>query len=373
MTTREYWLDLMLRIAEPVLTALEERRLESDFPTDFRPSRSDYRGLEAFGRTMCGIAPWLELEGLIGEEGEAQSRLRRKARAAIAAATDPDSPDFLNFCRGGQPLVDAAFLAHGIIRAPRELWAKLDPAAQANLAAALKSSRSITPCDNNWLLFSAMVEAALSLMGETVEFDKVDRAVSRFAEEWYAGDGTYGDGPQFHWDYYNSFVIQPMYIDVLRTFSEKYGDLLPEALRRAQRYAAVQERMIAPDGTYIVVGRSVCYRFGAFQHLAQAVLQGFLPEGLSPAQVRCALTAVLRRCDDGKMIGDDGWLVPGVLGRQPSLAEDYINRGSLYLCSAVFLPLGLAPDDPFWAGEDEPWTQRRIWSGEDLPCDHALY
>jgi hypothetical protein len=32
-------------------------------------------------------------------------------------------------------------------------------------------------------------------------------------ETWYKGDGFYGDGPDFHWDYYNSFVIQPMLLE----------------------------------------------------------------------------------------------------------------------------------------------------------------
>jgi hypothetical protein len=26
-------------------------------------------------------------------------------------------------------------------------------------------------------------------------------------EQWYRGDGIYGDGPEFDWDYYNSFVM----------------------------------------------------------------------------------------------------------------------------------------------------------------------
>ena len=32
---------------------------------------------------------------------------------------------------------------------------------------------------------------------------------------WYIGDGLNGDGPEFHWDYYNSFVIQPMFVEAL--------------------------------------------------------------------------------------------------------------------------------------------------------------
>ena len=54
------------------------------------------------------------------------------------------------------------------------------------------------------------------------------------------------------------------------------------------------------------------------------------------------------------------------------MGEGYINTGSLYLCSAVFLPLGLAPEDAFWSAPDEPWTSVKLWSGDDLPCEHAL-
>ena len=320
---------------------------------------------------MCGIAPWLEISGLTGEEAEHQARLRRLAREAIDSATDPESPDFLDFTTQGQPLVDAAFLAHGIVRAPTELWEKLEPRVKTNLKAALISTRIITPCDNNWLLFAAMVEAALHLMGEDIVFMRVYNAVAAFSDKYYLGDGTYGDGAPYHLDYYNSFVIHPMYIDTIRTF-ERYADLLPEALLRGKRYAVIQERMIAPDGTYIIVGRSICYRFGAFQLLSQTVLQNFVPDELSLGQIRCALTAVLKKCDEGGMFDCDGWLRPGVYGHQPGLAEGYINIGSLYLCSAVFLVMGLAPDDPFWTSDDEPWTNVKIWSGVDMPADHAL-
>ena len=39
---------------------------------------------------------------------------------------------------------------------------------------------------------------------------------------------------------------------------------------RAARYAAVLERMIAPDGSFPALGRSIVYRCGAFHALAQA-------------------------------------------------------------------------------------------------------
>ena len=62
-----------------------------------------------------------------------------------------------------------------------------------------------------------------------------------------------------------------------------------------QRYASFQERYISPEGTYPVFGRSSTYRVGAFQPLAKLALDDALPKDVSPAQVRCALTAVMKR------------------------------------------------------------------------------
>jgi hypothetical protein len=72
------------------------------------------------------------------------------------------------------------------------------------------------------------------------------------------------------------------------------------------------------------------------------------------------------------MFDGDGWLRIGVFGHQPRMGEYYISTGSLYLCSAVFLPLGLAESALFWQGQDLPWTQKRIWAGEDTACRHVI-
>ena len=68
----------------------------------------------------------------------------------------------------------------------------------------------------------------------------------------------------------------------------------------------------------------------------------------------------------------NGWLQIGFAGHQPAIGESYISTGSLYLCSQAFIMLGLPPADPFWTGDDIPWTSKRIWAGEDSPVDQAL-
>ena len=373
---RKEWLDAMLRIVSPVLHALEKEELHTSMPLDFHGERADFAPLEAFGRSMLGLAPWLEAKIPDGEEKKRQEAWRETALRCIDKATDPASADFMIFSSGGQPLVDTAFLCHALVRAPGQLAGRLPERVRRNLAQALRSSRQITAGSSNWLFFTAMVEAGLYVLGEE-DYDKMRIAYAlRTFDGWYQGDGVYGDGEMFHWDYYNSFVIQPMYVDLLELFgdsAEEYRPLKEKVAVRAARYASVLERMIAPDGSFPVIGRSICYRFGAFQMLSQAALQHRLEDGLSPAGVRCALTAVLRRCLENRdMFDENGWLRPGVYGYQPELAEGYINVGSLYLCSAVFLPLGLPAEDPFWSGEDEDWSSRRVWSGGHIAIDHAV-
>ena len=377
---RKYWVDSLTAIARPVLEHLARRELKAAMPVECAAGRESDRAhfshLEAFARTMTGLAPWLETPAEDPEEEQLRRRFAELARQGLDAATDPESPDYLNFSYEYQPIVDAAFLAHAILRAPGELWDKLELRVRQNVAAALKQTRTRKPFFCNWLLFSAMIETALRHMGEE-DWDpmRIDYAL-RQHEQWYAGDGSYGDGPEFHWDYYNSFVIQPMLVDIIRyagSASNEWTAMAPAIQRRAVRYGEILERFIAPDGTFPPIGRSLAYRFGAMQHLSQMALQHTLPAGVYPAQVRCALTAVIRRTLAVPGTFDEGgWLRIGFTGSQPDVAEGYISTGSLYLCSAVFLPLGLPAGDEFWSGEPREWTSARMWSGQPAVSDHAL-
>ncbi len=143
--------------------------------------------------------------------------------------------------------------------------------------------------------------------------------------------------------------------------------------QRSQRYAEILERQISPEGTFPPVGRSLAYRCGAFQLLAQLALQHRLPAALPPAQVRAALNAVIRRTlDANNTFNNNGWLTIGFCGHQPSVGESYISTGSVYLCTVAFLPLGLAASDPFWSDKDLPWTSKKAFGGEAFQIDHAL-
>jgi hypothetical protein len=374
---RDYWIGVMRRLADPVLTNLANGTLKARMPVEQAAgaNRAPVTHLEAIGRLLAGMAPWLELPADDTPEGRARTQYADLARRAIASAANPSSPDFLNFTRDRQPLVDAAFLGEALLRAPHTLVDSLDATTKRNLIAALESTRVIVPNYNNWLLFTATVEAALKRLGASWDRLRVDYAI-RQHQQWYKGDGIYGDGPEFHWDYYNSFVIHPMMLDVLGECAGEqaaWKDLLPIEEQRARRYAAIQERLIAPDGSFPAIGRSIAYRCGAFHLLAQAALRHALPEEVSPAQVRGALTAVIKRSIEAPGTFDaSGWLQIGFCGHQPGAGETYISTGSLYLCTVGLLPLGLPASDTFWTAPTQKWTSAKAWSGEAFPIDHSF-
>ena len=380
LNDRQFWLQEMDKMARPILFNLAENKLKDKMPValaeniDNAVNRTSVSYLEAFGRTLCGIAPWLNLEGGPKEEITLRNQYRQWTLKAIANAVNPASKDYLKW-DGGQPLVDASFVAFGLIRCPW-LWQNLDATARQQVITSFKTTRNIVPVYSNWILFSGMIEAFFCKYD--MEYDKVriEFAIRQFAHHWYVGDGLFSDGINFHMDYYNSFVIHPYLatiVQIINDRSKTYEWYAPKLSVINKRYAEIQERNINTDGSFPVVGRSIVYRSGAFHHLADMALKKQLPVSLKPSQVRAALTAIIKKTLNAPgTYNNEGWLDIGLYGTQPGLADFYITTGSLYLASVIFLPLGLPDTDEFWSASAEPWTSVKVWSGQNAAADHAM-
>ncbi len=383
MTDREKWADLAYRIAAPVLENMSRGELQKNMDLELSP---DWDGrdpkvtyMECFGRLMAGITPWLALPDDDTAEGAKRKQLREWAIASYKNAVDPESPDCLLWDGSHpQPLVDAAYLAESFMRAPEATWQQLDSVTQRRYLDCFKGLRRHRPAYNNWLLFRGLIEAFIL----TVEPESADNfiftTVGRKIDEWYLGDGMYGDGPELALDNYNSYVIHPMYIEMLeavennRTPSTRWVSNIPSelAVKRMQHYNQFVERLISPEGTYPAFGRSVVYRLGVFQTLAMSAWKYGWPSGLTNGSVRSALTRVMENmfADPGNFT-PNGYLALGYAGHQPNLSNSYTNNGSLYITSTMFMPLGLPADHPFWTDPAEEWTQQRAWSGKPFPID----
>ncbi len=381
-TDRKFWTDLAYQTARPVLENMSKGELKKNMRVEVSPNwdgrSKDVTYMEAFGRLMAGIAPWLALPDDDTPEGKQRTQLREWALKSYAHAVDPASPDYLAWKGHGQALVDAAFIANSFLRAPEQLWEPLDETTKKRYIEEFQGLRRYTPVYSNWLLFIAMTETFLMSVGAEYDIYRVDIGLRKIGE-WYVGDGWYSDGTHFAFDYYNSFVIQPMYVEILQAFQKskkapRISDkTVGTAVTRMRRFSTILERFISPEGSFPPVGRSMTYRMGVFQALSLTALQGNLPADLSEGQVRSGLTATMKRMfsHEGNF-NQDGYLQLGFVGHQPGLADVYTNNGSLYMTSLVFLPLGLPATDSFWTSKAEDWTQKKAWNGQPIPKDHAI-
>ncbi len=378
---RAYWADMAYRMAAPILSNMAENKLKANMLVEVSPNwdgrSKDVTYMEAFGRLMAGIAPWISLPDDGTAESARRAQLREWALKSYANAVNPESPDYLGWRGHGQALVDAAYIAESFLRGYDSLWMPLDDVTKQRYFEEFSQLRRVDPPYTNWVLFSSVIESFLAKAGAPCDEYRINSAI-RKVEEWYAGDGWYADGPYFTFDYYSSYVFHPMYLETLQAMKDSgrytrihYGKYYDRAFKRAQKFSIVLERLISPEGTFPVFGRSIPYRMATMQPLALMAWYDKLPAGLTPGQVRSALTAVMHRMYDGKENFNEGdYLTIGFAGRQPNVADWYTNNGSLYMTSLAFLPLGLPSTHPFWTDADQDWTSRKAWSGKPFPKDH---
>ena len=97
---RKLWLGYLDKLVRPVLSNLAQNQLKEKMPVelsktvDNKESRLQSSYLEAFGRTLSGVAPWLELEGGNAEEVKLRDQYRQWTLKAIANAVNPSAKDY---------------------------------------------------------------------------------------------------------------------------------------------------------------------------------------------------------------------------------------------------------------------------------------
>ncbi|WP_051452027.1 DUF2264 domain-containing protein [Actinospica robiniae] len=259
-----------------------------------------------------------------------------------------------------QPIVEAANLAFGLALCREQFWDRLDEGTRERLTDWLAHHAALRAWDNNWLLFTAVIEAFLASVGVDVPGGHMDEDVER-VESWYLADGWYNDGPPSgnrNIDHYNSWVIHPF----LWQWYRLRGDAADPGrrarmLERLGEFAGNYARTFAPDGAPLHQGRSLTYRTAVLAGLWTASLAEVSP--LSPACTRRLCTATRRHFEAFGVSGAEapslGWRAAHF---EPSL-QVYSGPGSPYFAGIGFLGLAAGPEHPLWAapeddGEPEP-------------------
>jgi hypothetical protein len=264
---------------------------------------------------------------------------------------DPDGwPPIGSHGPGGQPMVESASVALGLLTARRWTWDQLDGAAQDRLEEWLRGALRNEPAPNNWYLFPMTVAAFLDEAGrgdaETAR--ALDRAHD-LLEGWYRGDGWYSDGDGRAFDHYIGWAMHfyPVLVAHLRGDTAQLERLGPRLREFLTSFAATFD----VNGAPLYQGRSLTYRTATLSAVALGEVVGWTP--LSPGQTRRILSAGLRYfLDRGALT--DGILSRGWHGPHEATLQTYSGPASPYWASKGFVGLLLPGSAPLWTAPEEP-------------------
>lgn len=333
-----------------------------------RPSGAGIRsdGIEGFARSFLIAAPLLS-----GREDDPHDHAGWYARG-LAAAMEPAGPDHWGRGRSvstnerwngtPQPIVEAANLAFGLAISRASVWDRLDEKLRDQVADWLAHHATRHGSDNNWLLFTAVIEAFLRSASYDVPGGHAQPDVDR-VETWYLGDGWYNDGPIStvtghgnRVDHYNSWVIQT-FLWQWYELTEQPAERRELFLSRLGEFADSYALLFAADGSPLHQGRSLTYR--------QAVLGGLWAAGLagvgseSAGATRRLASGVLRHFTD-LGVGVEGAPTLGYSDREfLPMCQVYSGPGSPYFAGMGFLGLAAPADHPLWTEPEEPQPTER--------------
>jgi hypothetical protein len=381
---REKWINIMIKIISPIIDNLSNNLLKQNWKVEYSPKwdgrNKDVAYLEAFGRLLWGITPWLILPDDNTNETILRKSIKEKIMKCIKNGFNNKSNDYFINPHESQNLVDCAYIAQSFIKGKNILWDPLDNNTKESIINVFKNLKKHYKLHNNWILFTAMIETFFIIINNDPDYFKIQIAIEKI-DKWYVGDGWYKDGENFHMDYYNSYVIHSMLIDICgvlknninKNISSEYKQKYELFLERMHRYSEFLERIISVDGSFPPIGRSITYRTAVFQSLSHTVLIGRISNKLTYGQIKGGLNAVINNFFNGNQNFDNnGYLVLGFNGHQPEIADVYSNSGSMYICTTIFLPLGLPNTHEFWNCEISDWTQKKALKGLSFTNDHYI-
>ena len=350
--TRAHW----AAHADRMLAALDPYRSPGlarvDLPGPASRYGPDSDGLEGFARSflLAGFR-------IAGERGAGQAALIERYAAGLAAGTDPRHPErWPRPDRLGQAKVEAASIALILQLTRPWLWDALDDGVRERTVDWLATVVGQPYPPINWVWFRIVVESFLREAGgpwstADIEEDLAVHATLRRPGGWLS-DGA----DERAYDHYTGWALH-LYPLLWTELFDVTGSLCPRELR--DRWAADlghylrdAVRLLGADGSPLLQGRSLIYRFAAAAPFWAAAFTGV--DALPPGLLRRAASGVLRHFADHGAPDGRGLLTIGWHHAWPAMRQSYSGPGSPYWAAKGLLGLALPADHPVWTAREEP-------------------
>ncbi len=357
--TRDEWLDYADRLLDSARTYASPGHGRVQFPGAEGGYGRAVDGLEGFARTflLAGFR-------LVGADGEGLEELAAFYRRGLATGVDPDAEDrWVRMDEHAQAKVEAASIALVLDMTRPWIWERLDGLTQRRLIdylAPVVGDASYPR--SNWLWFRVVVETFLRSVGGPWSAADIAEDLALY-DDLVREDGWVSDGFERAYDHYVGWAmhVYPVLWARMQGADELAGERTTADVLRLDRFLQDAVALVGADGSPLIQGRSLIYRFAA----AAPFWVGVLAEvpSVPLGQLRRAANAVVAHFHDAGVPGTDAALTVGWHHEWRDLAQSYSGPGSPYWAVKGLIGVSIPADHPVWTAETAPLP---IEVGDDL-------
>lgn len=347
--TRAHWAALADRVLLSARRYASASHARISFPGAPGGYGPDVDALEGFARTFLAAG-----FRVAGEGGRDPLNLMEWYAEGLAAGTDPDSPDrWVRLDEHDQAKVEAASIALVLHLTRPWLWDRLTPRVQERVVEYLAPAIGARYPPINWIWFQIVVEQFLAAVGGPFERGDIEAGLALtdgFARE----HGWYADGAERAYDHYVGWALHfyPLIWTEMAAGDPEADARRPVYLNRLERYLQDAVHLVGADGSPLIQGRSLTYRFAAATQFWLGARAGVATP--APGVLRRAASGIARHFADHGAPDEEGLLTLGWHGPWRPIAQSYSGPGSPYWAAKGFLGLSLPADHPVWTAVEEP-------------------
>lgn len=307
-------------------------------------------GLEGFARIflLAGFR-------IAGARGEGVDDLIAHYRRGVVSGVDPDAPDrWVRMDEHAQAKVEAASIALVLDLTRPWIWDRLDETTRGRVIDYLAPVvGDDTYPQTNWVWFRVVVQTFLRSVGGPWSADDVAADLARH-DSFVREGGWLSDGDERSYDHYVGWALHvyPVLWARMAGAADLAGDRTPTDVARLDTFLSDALALVGADGSPLIQGRSLIYRFAA----AAPFWAGVIAEvpSHSAGRLRHAAERIVDHFAERGAPDADGILTMGWHGPWRGLAQSYSGPGSPYWAVKGFLGLLLPVDHPVWTAPAEP-------------------
>ncbi|MDF2554819.1 MAG: hypothetical protein K0R60_714, partial [Microbacterium sp.] len=307
-------------------------------------------GLEGFARTflLAGFR-------IAGARGEGVDELIAHYSRGIVSGVDPDAPDrWVRMAEHAQAKVEAASIALVLDLTRPWIWDRLDALTRQRVVDYLAPVvGDDTYPQTNWVWFRIVVQTFLRSVGGPWSPDDIAADLARH-DSFVREGGWLSDGAERSYDHYVGWALHvyPILWARMAGAADLAEGRTDADVARLDAFLHDALALVGGDGSPLIQGRSLIYRFAAAAPFWAGVIAD-VPSH-TPGRLRHAADRIVTHFAEHGAPDADGILTMGWHGPWRGLAQSYSGPGSPYWAVKGFLGLLLPADHPVWTAPAEP-------------------